>query len=131
MRDLDFRFNLKVMSKRKAEAPLGLMIVFGVTLVIAAWIVGLLFSYYKSAKREKVYLTILWDIHVSLNDLNAIGLCKGSSKAIIKYYPLYDTYKLTCDSSLGQDLVKLNFASLRILKGCTSSDNFCEYKFAK
>ena len=120
-----------IFSTKKGEVQLWLLIVFSVTVVIAAGVVWLLFYYYQDAKREKVYLNILWDIHTPLSELKEIGLCKTSTFATVKYFPLTDTYKLTCDNQLGENLKDLRFASLRIISGCTATDTQCEYKFAK
>ena len=117
--------------RKKWDVSVWVLIVFSMTVVIAAWLVGLLFFYYQRAKQEEVYLSILGNNHTSLQDLQDVGLCLTSTIATVTYYPIWDYYKLVCNNGLSKDLTSLNLPSLRVISGCTAIDTECVYKFAK
>ena len=119
------------MKTRKWESQIWMLIIFSVTIIIATSIIGLLFFYYKKHLKEKVYISILWNMHVKLADLNDIWLCKTSSSAIIKYTPISDTYLLVCSDELWLDLSSVNLSKVDIISWCASSDTTCEYKIRK
>ena len=114
---------------RKGEAPLGLVIVFSVTIIIAGGVIWLYLHFFKKSLTNKSYVSILWNKLVSLKDLQDLWLCKTSSYAKIEYNPFSDSYKLTCENQLGENISK--FPEIIVISNCHASSNVCEYKFRK
>jgi len=117
------------MIKRAGESNIGVLIVFSVTVIIAAGVLWILSYFYIKNLSYKKYVTILWNIHSSLSDLKNIWICKTSTNAIIKYNVVNDTYFLECSDELGQNI--WDIAQIETISSCNSSETTCTYKIRK
>ena len=118
-----------MIKKRKWDANVALLMIFWVTLVIAAWTIWLLWLYYKRWEVNEKYVYILWNTYSSLKEIKAIWLCQNSSYAKINYNPVNDTYVLSCEKQLWN---KINHLPKIIkISACKSTDTKCKYKFRK
>jgi len=117
------------MIKRKWDANVALLIIFGITLVIATGTIGLISLYYKKGEKNEKYIYILGNKFASLKEIKWLWLCKTSSFWVIHYNPIKDTYKLTCEHELGKDIN--NFPNIITITKCTPRSTICEYKFKK
>jgi len=117
------------MKFRKWESQIWMLIVFAVTLIIAVWVLWILSYFYTKTLSNKKYVSILWNIHSSLDELQALWICETSATAHIKYDIMKDSYKIICSDELWYDFSKL--WQIDIISWCASSDTTCEYKIRK
>jgi len=117
------------MKKRKWDANVALLLIFGMTLVIAAWTIWILGFFHKNTERNEKYVYILWNKLSSLTNIQALWLCQTSSYAKIDYNPIRDTYTLTCEKEIWKDISK--FPQIIKISKCDPTSNICEYKFKK
>lgn len=117
------------MKKRKWDSNVALLMIFWVTLIIAAWTIWLLSFFDKNYQKNEKYVYVLWNDLSSLSEIKALWLCKTSSYAKIKYNPVNDTYTLICDKEIWTDIWK--FPQIIKITDCKPTNTTCIYKFKK
>ena len=117
------------MITRKWVTNVWRLITFSIIIIIAVWVMWFLIFFYKKALKNKSYLNILWSKFSSLSDIQNLWLCKTSSYSKINYNPIDDTYTLTCEDNIWDNISK--FPEIITISDCLATNNFCKYKFRK
>ena len=113
---------------KKAETQIWMLIIFSVTIIIATWLLFLLFSYYKKHLENKTYISILWNIYTKSSNLHAINLCTWTNKQNISYNPKTNNYTLDCSwSQLWEGITKAK-KYIKVISWCNPTDSKCIYK---
>jgi len=102
------------------------LIVFSITIVIAVWLVWILWWYYSKKLEEKKILSSLWSISTDLKTLKSVWLCKTSTWTKIIYTPIDNYYTLICSNNIWVDLS--TYPTIMVLSWCKINDKTCKYK---